>query len=128
MSQGTQTPWKADSLGRVVLVENDDYIRDIIGIALGSGDSENPFQDIGLGEEIIFSVNDFVTEATVRRRVEDIFRDLETNGLARLVKPNGVTFPGTDVEGEMFVVIKFINLETDRVDEVAFRLQLRTTG
>lgn len=83
MAKGIKLPLTAKN-GRLVLATGDAYIEQLIYTGLGSGDSDNPFQDLGLGEFMIFDINDQIPEGEIKRRVEAVFDVLNRDQLAML--------------------------------------------
>jgi hypothetical protein len=80
---GISLPTRVEN-GRWKLKSGDPYVEQLIGTSFGSGDSDNPFQDIGLGEFMIFEVNADAVEGEIKRRAQAGFRSLERDQLARL--------------------------------------------
>lgn len=112
MARGIRLPMKAKN-GRLVMLGGDAYIEQLIFAALGNNDSENPFQDIGLGEFMIFGINDRLTEGQIRKRVVAAFDTLRRDQLATLEE---LTFES--VEEEKMMVIGYRNLETGKREAV----------
>ena len=100
--------------GRIALVSGDEYIRQLMVVAFGDCESDNPFEDLGLGEGMIFGVNDSMTEGEIIARIEMIMEDFAENGLASLIPSDPPTFEKR--EGELFMELPYINLETQESD------------
>ena len=112
MAKGIKLPTRVVK-GRIALLGGDDYIAQLVLTALGDGESENPFQDLGLGERMIFDINDDITQAEIKQRVEIALAPLERDRLARFER---LRFESDGAQKKMFLQYK--NLETDERDEV----------
>jgi len=112
MATGIKLPTTVKN-GRLELLGGDDYIRQLVETALGESDSENPFQDIGLGEFMIFDINDPLSEGEIRDRVTKAFASLETDQLARL---SSIEFDRVGHEARMY--IEYEDLETGKRPEI----------
>jgi len=112
MATGIELPTKAVN-GRLKLLSGDAYIGQLIKTMLGDGDSENPFQDIGLGESMIFDFNDATSEGEIRKLIEFGFQTLERDKLAKLE-----TLSFSSEGAKKFVLIKYANLETGERPEL----------
>lgn len=118
MAQGIRLPLQAKN-GRLSLLSGDDYIEQLIFTALGDNESENPFQDIGLGEFMIFGINDSYTEAEIRERVEQIFEALEADQLAKLDdNENALRFERKRGTGKLSMYVSYTNLETQEQNDI----------
>lgn len=121
MAKGIALPAKTIN-GRLQMLGGDDYISQLVMTMLGRSDSDNPFQDIGLGDWMIFDINDRMTEGEIRERVVAGFKSLEVDQLARLDNPQkDITFIRVDGTGELYMDLVYENMETqERVElEVA---------
>lgn len=116
MARGLELPIKISN-GRMVKKSGDDYIKQLIMTALRSGDSENPFQDLGLGGFMIFGIQNGGTQAQIKEKIIPIFNSLEEDQLARLDNPSkDIQFEvdGTDLK----MTINYRNMETQERDEI----------
>jgi hypothetical protein len=114
MSGGINPVWKASKRGGARLAKNDIHIGTLLQVALGSGDSENPFQELGLGEKMIFDLLDLSTFAPIQDRVKEIFEDFEDNELAAL-DDTGTNLQIIETrQAEAGMQIDYVNLETGR--------------
>lgn len=120
MAQGIRLPLRTSN-GRLELLGGDDYIEQLVFTALGDGDSENPFQDLGLGEFMIFGINDRLTDGEIRDRVLRVFEFLEADQLARIANPQADLVFEED-RGAMGVearlVLMYTNMETQERREL----------
>lgn len=118
MAKGIKLPLETKN-GRLVLLEGDDYIEQLIFAALGDNESENPFQDIGLGQFMIFGLNDSYTEGEIRERVEQVFASLEEDQLAKLsTDDEAITFVKETGTGKLKMFLEYVNIETQEQNEI----------
>lgn len=115
MAQGLKLPL-ATKNGRLIKLSGDDYIQQTIVTAFLGSDSDNPFQQIGLGEEMIFDLNDEETAGKIKAKVLLIFDGFENDQLAKLENPEqDVTFT---IDGaNQYMSISYINIETQERQE-----------
>jgi len=112
---GISVPFQGTQTGGLSISSDDEYIRQLIMIALSDCSSDNPFQDIGLGEGHVFQPNTSRTKGQILVRVKKVFDDFELRKLARL---NGRPKWLSAVDGEAKLLISYYNLETDKPDEL----------
>ncbi len=115
--QGIELPVKVVN-GRFKLLSSDEYVDQLIRVALGNTDSENPFLPDGLGEFMIFALNDEQIESEVEERVRTVFRILERDQIARLGRQTPIRFEQGDKPGEKVMFVEYFNLETGGRREV----------
>jgi hypothetical protein len=116
MAQGATIPAKVVN-GRLQKLSGNEYIRTLLMLAFGEGQSDNPFQDLGLGEFMIFGINDAETEGEIRPRVERMFDSFERDQLARLDSPaDDIEF--FQAEGDKFMIVRYWDLETQERIEI----------
>jgi len=108
MAQGIRLPARAKA-GRLELLGGDEYIEQLIRVGLGAPDSDNPWNVNGLGEFMVFDLNDPQIEGDIRRRVEAIFKSLKRDQLAELARGAPRFYRTT--EGELRARIEYKNLE-----------------
>lgn len=115
MAQGISVPLKTKN-GRLQLVSGDAYIDMLVRIALGDNQSDNPFQDIGLGaERWIFGINDGMAEGEIKTAVLSVFESLERDQLAK-IKQSDIKFDRSE-EGVLKMDLAYTNIETqERVE------------
>lgn len=112
MGQGIASVWAASKRGGLRIAKDANHISGLLSTALSSGDSANPFQDVGLGEWMIFGLLDETTFAPVKDRVREIFDDFEEQELASLQKrPDNLEVIQTK-EGEAAMTVYAVDLET----------------
>lgn len=118
MAQGLKLPLETRN-GRLVQLSGDDYIEQLVSVMLGDGESDNPFQDLGLGEFMVFGINDAVTDGEIKERVVRGFAILERDQLARLDNPDtDLVFRKGDSPGERILEITYTNMETQERPEI----------
>lgn len=115
MAQGIELPIKTKN-GRLKKLSGDEYIEQLIFAAFKGSESNNPFQVLGLGEFMIFGINDSMSTGEIRERVRAIFDSLKADQLAEIISPTrDITFEIVDSEMKMHVFYK--NMETqERVE------------
>lgn len=124
MSTGLAIPVRVSSSGGFAKSSGEDHDKDIIWAALGSDENENAFQqDLGLGDAMIFEINDQEFRAKMSERLRVIFARFERLKRYRLLEE---TIDWTDVPGEQIVFFKYVNLESDKVQD--FQKSLASLG
>jgi hypothetical protein len=113
MAKGIKVPTEVKD-GRLVALDGDDYIEMLVSIAMGSGDSENPFQDLCLGEFMIYAINDGQPDGEIKQRVTGLFDSLEGDQLARLESQEDLKIvKGVgDEAASKFMELSYVNMET----------------
>lgn len=128
MATGIKLPLEAKN-GRLVLLSGDDYIEQLIFAALGDNETENPFQDIGLGEFMIFGINDSYTAGEIRERVRRVFESLEADQLAKLGSDDkAITFEKEIGTGRLKMFLTYINLETQEQNDIEVPIPEASAG
>lgn len=116
MARGIKLPIKPKN-GRMPLLSGDEYIDQLVATGLLGSDSENPFQRGGLGESMIFGINDSMSDAEIRRNVVLMFESLEDDQLARVDTPaKDITFRRDGAD--KFMQLSYRNLETQERHEI----------
>jgi len=118
---GISVPLRANKAGSVVNSTNSQHVAGLLSVALNSGDSDNPFQQPGLNDKIIFELADEVTFTRVADRIEEIFEDFEENELASLQDRQGNLKPYNPKgsPGEYGLRVYYIDLQTDKPDALS---------
>jgi hypothetical protein len=122
MAQGMRLPARVKA-GRFEKLSGDAYISQIIMTALAGHDSSNPFQDIGLGDWMIFELNDKLTITEIRTRLELIFVSLAADQLATLESPQKDIRLSRNSEGELHCDLTYNNMETQERVSLSFPIQ-----
>lgn len=105
-ARGIALPTRAIN-GRLKMISDDDYIEQLIKVALGSSETNNPFLPEGMSEDIIFAINDEIELAKVTSRVMRALQPLEEDELARFV-----SLGFESINEQMNIKILYENLET----------------
>lgn len=119
MPTGLGVPVGVDASGGARLVSGDENDNKIIQLALSSDSNENAFQqNIGLGQDMIFDLNDAGVRARILRRVILIFKAFQIQNRYKLLK-NTVKWTEDGQNQALILEFKYVNLESD--EEVFFR-------
>jgi hypothetical protein len=111
MATGLAIPPRANATGGVALSSGNDQDNSIIAIALGSDDTEHAFQqDTGLGDDIIFDINDPLAQAVILGRLRKIFDTFTRLKRFKLLEN---TIDWTQLSGDMILTFKYVAMETD---------------
>lgn len=124
MTVGLKIPVGPDKQGRAKTVDGVEYTKQTIITSLRNCESRNPFQDLGLGNTMIFDINDETTTTRIVIRIEEIFASLEIQEIAKLGSSStkqAIEFE-TIKEGELDVIIRYIDLEVNRPEEITLNL------
>jgi len=115
MAVGLYVPVGVSPGGGALLSDGEDNDRKIIFLALGSDDNENAFQQqIGLGNEMVFGVNDPQIRGTILTRIKRLFRQFEAQKRYRLVNRT-LKWREDSANQEMILEFEYLNLETDEI-------------
>lgn len=111
MATGLAVPPRANATGGVALSSGNEQDNNVISIALGSDETENSFQqDTGLGEDIIFDINDPLAQAVILGRLRKIFATFTRLKRFKLLEN---TINWTQLAGDMILTFKYVSMETD---------------
>jgi hypothetical protein len=114
MFVGMLSPLSVNRKGGAVTVSGSDLIWQLLITALRDCTSANPFQDLGISDQLIFSIDDQQSVASLNLAIQRIFMQFEANQLARLVKGDrGIVF-SKSAEGQLDCEISYVDLETDK--------------
>lgn len=118
MPTGLALPIGIGAYGRAKLASGSELMKQLLLSALRECTSENPFQDLGISQKIIFDINDSHAIGEVRIRIKQIFANFEAQRLARL--PGGGNSLGfsQSEEGALDVEIGYLDMETDKPDTI----------
>jgi hypothetical protein len=104
--------------GKLATVSGEDQLRKIIILNLSDCESANPFQDLGIGAQVIFDASSPATQGVIRSRIMQVFKRLERQGRASLAQ-GYPTFSADRDNGQLIAEIRYINLETTSEEELA---------
>ena len=114
MATGLKIPVGVDKSGGAALETSPSkQNKKILLLALSEGGDNNPFQRLGIGN-LIFKIKDVATRAQVQREIQRVIGQLSDRIV--LIPNEPITFR-EDVEGELEVSIKYIDIETNKVEE-----------
>lgn len=117
MATGLALPVGPGPWGGLRLARGDEQDRNILALILGSDENDNAFQQgIGVGESMIFDINDPIARADILARVRRVFDKFER--LKRFALRED-TLRWSSADGEMVLEFMYVNLESD--DERLFR-------
>ncbi len=112
--KGLGVPIRVEA-GGLAVCAGEEQLRNIILLSLSLCESENPFQDLGIGADLVFDNDTEAVRGRIRGRVSSLFRRLEREGRARLV----LGYPIFAREDDGLVVqLRYINLETTEEAEL----------
>lgn len=118
---GLAIPVGVTKQGRTRTVTGEANDRKIIFTALGGNHNQNAYQqDPGLGDDMIFEINDEVIRARIRQRLIDVFDDFDRQNRYRLVSES-VSWDINEDEGELVLSFDYFNVESDEVQSFAQR-------
>jgi len=96
--------------------ENDDKV---IRLALGDDANEHAFQqNIGVGADMVFDVSDELLQASIIRRVNEVFKRFEAQK-RYMLRRNTIRWSQDSQTQELILEFKYVALESDR--EQTFR-------
>lgn len=128
MSTGLKLPLQVDSNGRTARVTGDEQADKIIRLALADNDNNNAFQqNIGLGTEMVFNINNPGMRARVISRLFKIFSNFEKLDKFKLYRSSIRWTTLVKGSGETNLEFRYINLETDKVIDFAHDFGARGT-
>jgi hypothetical protein len=119
MATGLRVPVGVGQDGKAAVESDDDQLAKALRLALSPGDDDNAFQQLGIPESLVFSVNDAGTAGVIRQTVRKIlakFNDrleLQPGTIIQLLQKN---------EGELEVQFTYINTETNDVKDFVLQL------
>lgn len=126
MPVGLDIPVGVNPSGGARLVDGDVNDNKIISMALGDDDNENAFQqNIGLGIDMIFAIEDPAVRAKIMGRLRAIFRSFEAQKRYRLM-PATVKWSQDSETQDLILEFKYLNLESDEVN--TFKRTLTSEG
>jgi hypothetical protein len=105
-------PVGVDGTGGAALDSGDSQNKKIIKIALSDCDSDNAFQDIGLGNWMIFEIDAPEVQARALNFIRRIFRQFRAEQRFKLLERT-IRFEKT-TEGELDLEFKYLDIESDQ--------------
>ena len=117
-ASGFGVPIHGTSAGGFAIIEAEEYIQQQVMLAIGGGDSANPFQDFDLTDIIFTNIDDPSWRTVVANRIRDRFHILELANLARFISLEFDNLPNDN--GDLTVRVEYLNLEGQQPGEVFF--------
>lgn len=117
MATGLEIPVGVNAAGGARLTSGSDNDRKAIFLALGSGWSEHAFQqDIALGQDMVFQLNDQSVRAYIKRKLIAIFREFQVQNRFKLLTET-LKWTAEDDTQTLELKFKYANLEEDEVKD-----------
>lgn len=111
--KGIKIPVGVGSNGGAATIEADQNDKQVISVAIGSGDNENAFQqDISLDEGMIFDLNDPTVRAKITRRLYRLFDEFRVQKRFSLLKST-IIWDSDETAQTLSIEFKYVNLESD---------------
>jgi len=113
MTTGLKVPLGVNPSGGAAVVEGDENDNKIISLALADDDNENAFQqDIGLGQRMVFDLNDPTIKPSILNRIVRIFDIFQAQKRYKLM-PETILWEEISDKQELILSFRYINLESD---------------
>lgn len=126
--QGISLPVRRTVRGGFALAKGDAYIREIVLRAVSPNYSDNPFEVLYMEEDTVFANQSPALRAKVSDSLHRVFAYLEGRGIARLADSGGISFEKGDSDGELKLVVEYLNLKTQDPGVVTRTLRPRAAG
>lgn len=114
MATGFRVPVLPGPDGKVLKLSDTRQLKQILRLALSAGEDDNPFQDLGFSEDLIFAVNDPGSVGLIRQRVRRVLAKFSD----RIAIPTNFPIEVRRTESEIQVTISFIDLDNEEVESV----------
>jgi hypothetical protein len=119
MATGLAMPVGVGQDGGARLSEGDANDDKVIRLALGDDANENAFQqNIGVGADMVFGMSDELLQASIMRRVNEVFKRFEAQK-RYMLRRNTIRWSQDSNAQELILEFKYVALESDR--EQTFR-------
>jgi hypothetical protein len=119
MATGLAMPVGVGADGGARLSSGDANDDKVIRLALGDDANENAFQqNIGVGADMVFGMSDELLQASIMRRVNEVFKRFEAQKRYTL-RRNTIKWTQDSNAQELTLEFKYVALESDR--EQTFR-------
>lgn len=122
MATGIAFPAKVNPRGGAVTKEGKDLVRQNIILALLPANTMNPWdQNIALKENLIFDIKDDITGGLVFAHIHRVFDEMKRQNIAMLpMDGRGIRIEDNGKEGELEIVIEYIDIEDNQSREIRF--------
>lgn len=115
MPTGLKLPVTVDkSGGAAVELNESEQTKKLLRLALSIDDDDNPYQDVGLNQELIFKVKDPTVRAKAERKINQVLQRFADRITISPDQP--ITFKDTN-EGEIEVSFSYVDLLTNKVED-----------
>jgi hypothetical protein len=126
MSKGLKLPMGVDNTGGAAMVSGEENDRKTIFSALSDCENQHAFQqDVGLGNAMVFNINDGRIRAKIQRKVEAIFRQFRAENRFKL-DIGSIKWTAKTDTGELMLALKYVDLETEETK--SFQRVFTTSG
>jgi hypothetical protein len=122
MAQGMRLPIEVTKRGGARLVEGLQCLWQYLVTAFSPNQSENPYQDLPLMDEVLFSPKNKALAGLIKSKTTEIFASFEEEGLVKLAARNPISLDYSRA-GKVDLVIRYVDLETD--EELEIRRELK---
>ena len=117
MATGLKIPLGVAPNGGAALVDGDENDTKIIKTALANGDNENAFQqDITLGRQMVFDINDPLAKSKIVVKIKRIFARFRAEKRYNLLN-NTLKWIDDDEEQTATLQLRYLNMESDETQE-----------
>lgn len=121
MLKDIKIPCDVSSDGAAIYVEGSNVVDQNIIIAVTPAGSLHPWnQNLTPDEDMIFEIKDLKAGGQYSVHVREFFVEMERQGYARLLEgENGIKILEAE-DGNLVIMIRYINLESGRIENVKF--------
>ena len=125
MPKGLKIPFGVDKTGGLAVAESEEQNQNVIFCALADCDNDNAFQqDLGIGTDMIFDLQDERVRARIIGRVLDAFDTFEAQHRFKL-RTDSIRWTEDGETGELKLEFLYHDLESD--EEQAFARNFQST-
>jgi hypothetical protein len=114
MGKGFAIPVRVGKSGGVQKESGTQHLFEILKLALSGGEDDNPFQSLGIAEQLIFQINDSAAHGRARYAVQQIINKFSDR--VALDPSTPISFEQTE-EGELELSFRYIDLDTNEVND-----------
>ena len=114
MGQGLRIPIGVNRGGGANLEPDPQHLTTILRLALSEGNDDNPFQQLGISDTLIFALNDSSNRGLARNAVERILNKFSERLRLDQTVPVDVIQTG---DGEVELSFRYVNLDTNKVSD-----------
>lgn len=117
MATGLAIPVGVNTSGGGRLVSGDENNDKTIRLALGDDDNENAFQqNVGLGAGMIFGISDQTQQASITRRLFEIFRRFEAQKRF-ILQRNTIKWTSDPTNQTLTLEFKYLDIESEVIKD-----------